>query len=113
MEQNIMKNIDMSTIIDPASLVSYLPGQIVSRTLIQNKAVSITLFAFNEGEEISTHASGGDALVLILDGSAVITIGEEVYRPHKGESIVMPAGVPHAVASEQPFKMMLTVVFAQ
>ena len=66
---SILKNIDIAAVLPLAELVSYQDGQIVSRTLVQNKAVSITLFAFEAGEEISTHASGGDAMVYVLDGS--------------------------------------------
>ncbi len=91
--------------------VSYQEGQIVSKTLAQNGAVSITLFAFAKGEEISTHASGGDAMVTCLDGVGKITIDEEDFLLREGQSIVMPAGHPHAVRGEENFKMLLTVVF--
>ena len=108
---SILKNIDIASVLPLAELVSYQDGQIVSRTLVQNKAVSITLFAFEAGEEISTHASGGDAMVYVLDGSGVITIDEKSYTPKAGECIVMPAGHPHAVAAAERFKMLLVVVF--
>ncbi len=108
---SILKNIDIAAVLPLAELVSYQDGQIVSRTLVQNKAVSITLFAFEAGEEISTHASGGDAMVYVLDGSGVITIDEKTYTPKAGECIVMPAGHPHAVAATERFKMLLVVVF--
>lgn len=110
---SILKNIDASTVLPLASLVPYQDGQIASRTLVQNKAVSITLFAFEAGEEISTHASGGDALVTALDGEGIITIDDAEYRVKTGESIVMPAGRPHAVRAEVRFKMQLTVAFPQ
>ena len=90
-----------------------MPGQVVSKTLVQNSSVSITLFAFDKGEEISTHASGGDALVQALNGEGVITIEDVEYHVKAGESIVMPAGKPHAVRAEKRFQMMLTVVFPQ
>ena len=108
---SILKNIDIASVLPLAELVSYQDGQIVSRTLVQNKAVSITLFAFEAGEEISTHASGGDAMVYVLDGSGVITIDDKTYTPKAGECIVMPAGHPHAVAATERFKMLLVVVF--
>ncbi len=110
---SILKNIELATVLPLASLVPYQPGQIISRTLVQNKAVSITLFAFEAGEEISTHASGGDALVMALDGAGVITIEDTEYQVKAGESIVMPAGKPHAVRAEERFQMLLTVVFPQ
>ena len=88
-------------------------GQIVSKTLAQNDAVSITLFAFSKGEEISTHASGGDAMVLVLEGRGRFTIDGREHFCSAGESIVMPAGKPHAVYAAKDFKMLLTVVFPQ
>ncbi len=108
---SIMKNIDESEILKLSEQTEYQKGQIVSKTLIQNDAISITLFAFDKGEEISTHKSGGDALVLCLDGVGKIVIDGKEYILHKDESIVMPAGHPHSVSAEEQFKMMLTVVF--
>lgn len=113
MSQNILKNIDFAAVQPFAELVSFQPGQVVSRTLAQNSAVSLTLFAFDKGEEISTHASGGDALVLCLEGEGTITIGTEKFTVKEGESIVMPANTPHAVFAGERFKMFLTVVFPQ
>ena len=107
----IMKNIDLSSPLSLPALVVYQEGQIVSRTLVQNRAVSLTLFAFDTGEEISSHESKGDAMVQVLDGTAKITIGGEVYQLKAGETVVMPAGVPHALEAVEPFKMLLTVVF--
>ena len=91
--------------------VEYREGQVVSKTLAQNRNVCLTLFAFEKGEEISTHSSGGDALVTVLDGKGRFTIDGEIYYLCEGESIVMPRNVPHAVYGEQRFKMLLTVVF--
>lgn len=111
MNKKHLKNIDFETALDLAELVSYQEGQVVSRTLAQNKAVSVTLFAFDTGEEISSHESTGDAMVTALDGSAQITIGGVVHKLEKGKTIVMPARVPHAVAAVERFKMLLLVVF--
>lgn len=108
-----LKNIDHEKVLDLCTLVEYSEGQVVSRTLAQNSAMSITLFAFDEGEEISSHSSTGDAMLSVLDGTAKITIGGEVYSLDSGETIVMPAGIPHAVAADKKFKMQLTVVFPQ
>ena len=91
--------------------VEYREGQVVSKTLAQNRNVSLTLFAFEKGEEISTHESGGDAFVTCLDGVGLITIDGKDYELHEGESIVMPAHHPHAVRGKERFKMILTVVF--
>ena len=106
-----IKNIDKSTVLTLKEEVAYQPGQVVSKTLAQNDALSITLFAFDKDEEISTHASGGDAFVTCLEGVGKITIDGVDYELHEGESIVMPAGHPHAVYGEEQFKMLLVVVF--
>ncbi len=112
MPQKLIKNMDFAKILEMESLVEYQQGQVVSRTLAQGKSLSLTLFAFDKGEEISAHASGGDALVYILDGKAEITIGEEIFHLKKGETIVMPAGIQHALTAEEKFKMLLIVVFS-
>jgi len=106
-----MKNISKSEVLTLKEQVMYQEGQVVSKTLAQNDAVSVTLFSFDKGEEISTHASGGDAFVTCLDGVGRITIDGTTYLLHEGESIVMPAGHPHAVFGEEQFKMLLVVVF--
>ena len=111
MDKHFMKNIEFEKALDLKDLVAYGQGQVVSRTLAQNNAVSITLFAFDTGEEISSHKSGGDAMITILEGKAHITIGEGNHNLSEGQSIVMPAGIPHAVAADGPFKMLLVVVF--
>lgn len=106
-----MKNINQSEVLVLKEQISYQDGQVVSKTLAQNSAVSITLFSFAKGEEISTHESGGDAFVTCLDGVGKVTIDGVDYLLHEGESIVMPAGHPHAVYGEEAFKMLLVVVF--
>ena len=108
---SIMKNINKAKVMVLKDQVSYQEGQIVSKTLVQNESVSITLFAFDKGEEISTHESGGDAFVTCLDGTGEITIDGVKYELHEGESIVMPAGHPHAVLAKENFKRLLVVVF--
>lgn len=107
----MMKNIPVASAVELKDQVSYQSGQIVSKTLVQNSAVSITLFAFDKGEEISTHESGGDALVLCLDGKGEVTIDGVKHELTAGEAILMPARHPHAVYGKEQFKMMLTVVF--
>lgn len=111
MNNKILKNIDLATPLNLPALVSYQKGQIVSRTLVQNRAVSLTLFAFDAGEEISAHESKGDAMVQVLDGTAKISIGNAEHLLSAGQTIVMPAGVPHALMAIEPFQMLLTVVF--
>ena len=107
----MIKNISKAEVVTLREQVARQPGQVVSRTLAQNDAVSITLFAFDKGEEISSHRSGGDAFVTCLEGVGRITVDGQQYILHEGESIVMPAGHPHAVYGEERFKMLLTVVF--
>lgn len=106
-----MKNIEKAKVLTLASEVDYLQGQVVSKTLVQNDYVSITLFAFEKDEEISTHESGGDAMVTILEGTGRITVDGVQHILQKGESIVMPAKIPHAVYGLERFKMLLVVVF--
>ena len=106
-----MKNINKSEVFVLKEQVSYQEGQVVSKTLAQNEHVSVTLFAFDKGEEISTHESGGDAFVTCLDGVGRITIDGVTYELQEGESIVMPAKHPHAVYGLEQFKMLLVVVF--
>ena len=106
-----MKNISKSEVLILKDQIAYQKGQVVSKTLAQNSAVSVTIFSFDKGEEISTHESGGDAFVTSLDGVGKITIDGVEYFLHEGESIVMPAGHPHAVFGEEQFKMLLVVIF--
>ena len=108
---NLMKNISKGEIISLKDQITYQDGQIVSKTLAQNEAVSMTLFSFAKGEEIGTHQSQGDALVICLDGVGKCTIDDTEYVLHEGESLVMPAGHPHSVFGEDDFKMLLMVVF--
>ena len=86
-------------------------GEVVSKTLVQNEAISITLFAFSKGEEIGEHDSKGDAMVNVLEGEAIFTIAGKPYEVKAGESIIMPANIMHAVYAKSDFKMMLIVSF--
>ena len=105
------KNIAKKEKLELKSLVDYQDGQVVSKTLVQNDYVSVTIFSFDKGEEISTHASGGDAMVTVLEGTGRFTIGGDVFILNEGETIVMPKDVPHAVFGEEKFKMELAVSF--
>lgn len=106
-----MKNISKAEVLKLKEQIAFQDGQVVSKTLAQNSAVSITLFSFAKGEEISSHESGGDAFVTCLDGVGQVTIDGKEYELHEGDSIVMPAGHPHAVLGKEQFKMLLVVVF--
>lgn len=103
----LIKNIEHKTVLKIKDEVTYQKGQIVSKTL------SLTLFAFDKGEEISTHESGGDAMIVALDGVGKITIEGEEFILNEGETIVMPAKKPHAVFAKEQFKMLLIVMFPE
>ena len=106
-----IKNFNKAEVVTLKEQVAYQEGQVVSKTMAQNDHVSVTLFSFDKGEEISTHESGGDAFVTCLDGVGHITIDGVEYILHEGESIVMPAKHPHAVYGLEQFKMLLVVIF--
>lgn len=105
------KNIDKQTKLTLKDLVEYQESQVVSKTLVQNDYVSMTIFSFDKGEEISTHAAGGDAMVTVLEGKGRFTVGGEVFYVEEGETLIMPKDIPHAVYGEERFKMQLTVSF--
>ncbi len=105
------KNIAKQEKVVLKDLVDYQSGQVVSRTLVQNDLVSMTLFSFDQGEEISTHAAGGDAMVTVLEGKGRFTVGGQVYLLEAGETLIMPKDIPHAVYGEERFKMQLVVSY--
>ncbi|MFA5833350.1 MAG: cupin domain-containing protein [Bacteroidota bacterium] len=90
--------------------IEYSPNAIVSKMVIKKPTGQITLFAFDAGEELSEHTSPFEALVQIIDGSAEISIAERSFSLHTGESIILPANVPHAVKAAVRFKMLLTMI---
>ena len=105
------KNIEKKTKLILKDLIDYQDGQVVSKTLVQNDVVSMTLFSFDKGEEISTHAAGGDAMVTVLDGTGRFTVGGDMFILNEGETLIMPKDIPHAVFGEEKFKMLLVVSF--
>ena len=109
-ESSNIKNIPFAQPHELSALVDYRDGQVVSRTFAQNKAVSLTLFAFDKDEGLSTHTAAGDAMVLVLDGEADITIGHDRVVVKQGEVVVMPGGVPHSLQADKRFKMLLVVI---
>ncbi len=106
----LIKNIAFSQPHNLAELVDYEEGRVVSRSFAQNSNLSLTLFAFDGGEEISTHTAPGDAMVQVLDGEAVVNIDGEEMTVGAGQVVVMPANIPHSVTAVRRFKMLLTVV---
>jgi len=91
-------------------LVQYSTGAIVSKKLLQNASGSLTLFAFDEGQELSEHTAPFDAVVQVLDGRVELSIGGTPVPASAGESVLMPAGVPHAVKAIERFKMLLVML---
>jgi quercetin dioxygenase-like cupin family protein len=109
-EPLFIKNITVAEPLTLTDLVDYQEGRVVSRTFLQTNVTSLTLFAFDKGEGLSTHTAAGDAFVQILDGEALITIGGKDVTVKAGEVVVMPANVPHSLQARERFKMLLVVV---
>jgi quercetin dioxygenase-like cupin family protein len=95
-----------------AELVQYQPGSVVSRTLIDKKIGTLTLFAFDKGQGLSEHTAPYDAFVQVLDGTGDITIEGVSHRVAAGQMIIMPANHPHALRAEEQFKMLLVMIRA-
>ncbi|MGO9566435.1 MAG: cupin domain-containing protein [Desulfomonilaceae bacterium] len=111
MEQGeFIKNIPFSEPQVLVDLVDYEGGRVVSRTFAQTNVMSLTLFAFDKGEGLSTHTAAGDAFVQVLDGEASITIGGKEIVVKAGEVVAMPANVTHGLHAVQRFKMLLVVI---
>lgn len=91
-------------------MIDYAEGAVVSRTLMKNQAGTLTLFSFDRGQGLSEHSAPFDALVQILDGRAELTIGGEKIAASAGETVLMPANVPHALQATEPFKMLLVMI---
>lgn len=106
-----IKNFEHEKVLKLADQVHADAGQVVSKTLAQNDFVSVTLFAFSKGEEISTHDSIGDAMVNVIEGTGKFIVDGKEYILNQGESLVMPAKKPHSVHAVEAFKMMLVVIF--
>jgi len=95
---------------DIAMAVDYSPGSVVSKTLIKRDAGNITLFSFDRGQGLSEHSAPFDAFVLILDGTAEITIGGQKSAYDAGQFVIMPANIPHALQAVERFKMLLVMI---
>jgi quercetin dioxygenase-like cupin family protein len=93
-----------------ADEIAYAPGSVVSRTVAKGRAGSLTLFAFDAGEELSEHTAPFDAFVQVLDGAVELTIGGAPVLARAGETVRMPANVPHAVRAVERFKMLLSMI---
>jgi quercetin dioxygenase-like cupin family protein len=101
-----------SQVLPLVTLVEYQEGAVVSRIVVKNEGGSVTLFSFDEGQELSEHTAPFDALVHVLEGTAEITISGQPFQVTTGAAIIMPAGAPHAVKAIGKFKMLLTMIKA-
>ena len=110
MSEPLIKNIEHAAIHEIENLIDYKPGKVASLTLSQKKTVGMTLFAVDKGEGLNTHSAAGDAFAQILEGVVEITIADELFTLSAGQTIVMPANIPHALKAIEPFKFLLTVV---
>jgi len=105
-----MSNFSHSTKINFRKDITYAPNGIVSKRVLEKSTGNISLFAFDQGQQLSEHSAPFDAMVQILEGKAEITIDKKPYHLQEGETIIMPANIPHAVHAEEKFKMLLTMV---
>ena len=96
--------------VDLGGLVEYSKDSIVSKTIVDKHTGTVTLFAFDEGQGLSEHTTAYNATVLVLDGSAKLTVGGNEQVVTAGQVIIMPANVPHSVAAEERFKMLLVMI---
>lgn len=108
-ERNNMETF-ISQAVQLVDLIDYQKDSVVSRMLLNKKAGTVTLFAFDQKQGLSEHTAPFDALVQILDGEAMITISGKSILVKKGEMVIMPAGEPHALEAVTKFKMMLTMI---
>ncbi len=93
-----------------ADLVDYQNSSVISRTFIKKDSGTVTLFAFDQGQELSEHSAPFDAMVSIVDGEGVIIINGNEHKLKSGETIIMPANIPHAVKADTKFKMLLIMI---
>ena len=104
------KNIEKGVVFDANKILAYDSGSVLSKTVAQTGNVSVTFFAFDEGEGLDAHTAPGDAMVVVTDGEVLVTIDDVAHVVKAGMSIVMPANVPHALKAIQKFKMMLVII---
>ncbi len=102
--------IETATPTELAELVGYQKDAVVSKTIIEKKTGTVTLFAFDQGQGLSEHTAPFDAMVQVLDGEVEIRIAGSPHRVATGQVIIMPANEPHALKAATPFKMLLTMI---
>jgi len=108
--ENTMKTAEA---VNLAELTDYVEESIISRTLVKNNAGNLTYMAFGAGQGLSKHSAPFDAFVQALDGKATILINDNPHELKAGEAIIMPANVPHAIQTEENFKMLLVMLKSQ
>lgn len=106
----LVKNLEKEKVFETKGLIKYNENQVASLNLVQKPGLNLTVISFDKGESLSAHTASGDAIALILEGEAQITIDGKVNIVKEGEGILMPAGLPHALKALTKFKMWLTVV---
>jgi quercetin dioxygenase-like cupin family protein len=111
-QEQRMSKTPKSEILEFVNLIDYQTGSVVSRQITKTESGNVTLFAFDEGQELSEHTAPFDALVHILDGEGEIKISGQPFQLRTGEAIIMPADQPHAVKAIKKFKMLLTMIKA-
>ncbi len=105
-----MKNFEHSTKINFRDDIDYASNGIVSKRVLEKTTGNISLFAFDKGQQLSEHSAPFDAMIQVLEGTSEILIDKKPYRLEAGESIIMPANIPHAVNAVEKFKMLLTMI---
>ena len=112
-KKTVKPRIPGGRVLDLAGLVEYGEGAIVSRTLVQNDAGTVSAFAFDAGQELCEHTAPFDALVQVFEGKGNVIIGGELFQLCTGQIVLMPADIPHAVQATTRFKMLLTMLRAK
>jgi len=107
MEKNIF---DPGNVFRFNESVDYSADGIISKRVLDRPVGTVTLFSFDKGQRLSTHSAPFDAMVQVMEGNAEIVINEKPYQLQAGDSIIMPAGIPHAVNAVEKFKMVLTMI---
>lgn len=101
---------EKGTVLNLEQMIDYSEGGVVSKQVIKTESGNLTLFSFDEGQGLTEHTSPFNAIVQVLDGEAEISIDRKPHLVKAGETIIMPANVPHALQASKRFKMLLTMV---
>ncbi len=104
------KTFEKATVLNFKEMIDYAEGGVVSKQVLKNSAGNITLFSFDKEEGLSEHSTPHDAVVEVIEGKVEITLAGEKFTLSEGDSIIMPATVPHALHGVERFKMLLTMI---